>query len=291
MSDGPTAEQKINIATYFVMSSPTGELNDVVKDVQKLVQDPATLTDDVLTGIMKAYNHEQMAFAAHPTKNDGSMAMVSDFGAQGDGKYWNPTHNQNLSFDHKGQKFTGAADGKSPTPGAVDKFRAATQKALDTYLEASYKAGKVCGVVYGGADGRLTICISAKNVHLGNFWTGGWRSCYGIYAKAGSQSLNGTIKVGVHYFEDGNVQLHANVNQSAKVNVTGKEDETGTAIAGAIAKIENDFHAHLEEMYVKMHTTTFKQMRRFYSLQREPMKWSVAAHAMAAEVTSNKSQG
>jgi hypothetical protein len=46
-------------------------------------------------------------------------------------------------------------------------------------------------------------------------------------------------------------------------------DETGSAIVAAIAKFENDFHAHLEEMYVKMHTTTFKSMRRFYTLQRE----------------------
>ncbi len=96
-----------------------------------------------------------------------------------------------------------------------------------------------------------------------------------------------------------------------------KEDETGSSIAAAIGKIETDFHGHLEEMYVKMHTSTFKQMRRFYSLQREvphrtasfticlhvilfadsgvcssqPMKWSVAAHAMASEVASNKTQG
>jgi len=291
MSDGPTADQKLNIATYFIMSSPTGELSDVVKDVTKLVADPATLTDDAVTKIIKEYNHEQMAFAPHPSKNDGSMGMVSAFGLTADGKYWNPVHNQNLTFDHKNQKFTAAADGKSSADASLNKFRAATQKALDTYIEATYKAGKVCGVVYAGDSGKLTICISAKNIHLGNFWTGGWRSCYAIDCKSGSQELKGTIKVGVHYFEDGNVQLHANIDQAAKVAVTNKEEESGTAIVGAIAKIENDFHAHLEEMYVKMHTQTFKQMRRFYSLTKEPMKWSVAAHAMAAEVQSNKSQG
>lgn len=289
MGDGPTAEQKLNIATYFIMSSPTGELNDVVKDVTKLVQDPAVLTDEALTNIIKAYNHEQMAFAAHPAKADGSTGMVSEFGQTADGKYFNPVHNQNFTFDHKSQKFTGATDGKSSASAGLDKYRAATQKALDSYVDASYKAGKVCAVVYAGEGSRLTICISAKNVHLGNFWTGGWRACYGIDCKVGAaQPLTGTIKVGVHYFEDGNVQLHANVNQSAKVNVTAKEDETGSAIAASIAKIENDFHAHLEEMYVKMHTSTFKQMRRFYTLQREPMKWSVAAHAMASEVAANK---
>jgi len=286
MSEGPTAEQKLQIATYFIMSSPTGELNDVVKDVNKLVQDPATLTDEAVTKIIKEYNHEQMAFAPHP-KNDGTMCMVSTFGLTGDGRYYNAQINQTLTFDHKQQKFVAASDGKSTADAALNKYRAATQKALDGYVETTYKAGKVCAVAFA-ADGRLTICISAKNVHLGNFWTGGWRSCYNVDVKQGSDDLKGTIKVGVHYFEDGNVQLHANMDQAAKVNITAKDDESGGAIVAAIAKLENDFHAHLEEMYVKMHTTTFKSMRRFFTLQREPMKWSVAAHQMAAEVSANK---
>jgi len=287
MSDGPTAEQKLQIATYFVMSSPTGELNDVAKDVTKLVQDPATLTDDALTKIIKEYNHEQMAFAPIPGKTDGTMGMVSTYGLLGDGKYYNPQLNANLTFDHKQQKFTGSVEGKAVGDAAINKYRAATQKALDSYLDNSYKAGKVCGVVYV-SDGRLVVCVSAKNVHLGNFWTGGWRSCYNFDPKVGSTDVKGTIKVGVHYFEDGNVQLHANMEQATKVNITAKEDESGGAIVAAIAKLENDFHAHLEEMYVKMHTTTFKSMRRFFTLQREPMKWNVAAHQMAAEVTANK---
>jgi capping protein alpha len=287
MADGPTAEQKLQIAQYFIMSSPTGELNDVVKDVGKLVQDPATLTDDVLTRIMKEYNHEQMAFAPVPGKTDGTVGMVSTYGLTADGKYYNPQLNLTLTFDHKQQKFTGSSEGKAVGDAAVNKYRASTQKALDGYIDNQYKAGKVCAAVFV-ADSRLVICVSAKNVHLGNFWTGGWRSCYTVDTKVGSADLKGTIKVGVHYFEDGNVQLHSNIEQTAKINVTAKEDETGAAIVAAIAKIENDYHAHLEEMYVKMHTTTFKAMRRFYTYQREPMKWNVAAHQMAAEVQANK---
>jgi len=293
MGDGPTAEQKMSIATYFVMSSPTGELNDVVKDVTKLVSDPATLTDEAMTRIIKEYNHEQMAFAPHPTQAD-QFALVSAFGYMADGRYFNPVTNQAMTFDHKSGRFTAAADSKSTVDAGLNKYRAAVQKAVDGYIETSYKAGKVCAMVYAGDSGRLTICISAKNVHLGNFWTGGWRSCYGIdMNKTGAAELKGTIKIGVHYFEDGNVQLHSNFDQVAKVNVSAKEDDTGSAVAAAIAKIETDFHAHLEEMYVKMHTTTFKAMRRVLTIQKQHMNWNTAAHAMAAEVQagSNKQQG
>jgi len=291
MADGPTAEQKMSIATYFVMSSPTGELPDVLKDVTKLVSDPATLTDDAMTRIIKEYNHEQMAFGPHPNAAD-QLAMVSAFGMLPDGRYFNPVTNQAMTFDHKSGRFTAAADVKSGVDAGLNKYRVAVQKAVDSYIDLSYKAGKVCAMVYAGENGRLTICISAKNVHLGNFWTGGWRSCYGVdLNKQGGAELKGTIKIGVHYFEDGNVQLHSNFDQTAKVNITAKEEETGQAIAAAVAKIENDFHAHLEEMYVKMHTTTFKAMRRVLTIQKQHMNWNVAAHAMAAEVQSNKSQG
>jgi len=291
MSDGPTAEQKMNIATYFVMSSPTGELNDVVRDVTRLVADPATLTDDALSRIIKEYNHEQMTFAADPTKPD-QFAMVSAFGVQADGRYYNPVTNQAMTFDHKSGRFVAGVDTKSPVDAGLNKYRAAVQKAVDAYIDNSYKAGKVCAMVYASDSGRITVCISAKNVHLGNFWTGGWRSCYGVdMNKTGAAELKGTIKIGVHYFEDGNVQLHSNFDQLAKVNISAKEDETGQAIAAAIAKIENDFHAHLEEMYVKMHTSTFKQMRRVLTIQKQHMNWNVAAHAMAAEVQANKTSG
>jgi len=209
-----------------------------------------------------------------------------------DSRYFNPLTGQALTYDHKQGRFTAAADSKHRVDAGLDKYRAAVQKAVDAYIETSYKAGKVCAVVYAGENGRLTICISAKNIHLGNFWTGGWRSCYGVdLNKQGSVELKGTIKIGVHYFEDGNVQLHSNFDQVAKVNVSAKEDETGQAIAAAIAKIENDFHAHLEEMYVKMHTTTFKAMRRVLTIQKQHMNWNTAAHAMAAEVQANKTNG
>jgi capping protein alpha len=286
MSDGPTAEQKLNIATYFIMSSPTGELNDVVKDVTKLVSDSNTLNDEALTKIMKEYNHEQMAWAPDPT---GQPAMASAFALQSDGKYVNPNNNQNFTFDHKTQKISAAEAGAKQGDAGLNKYRAAVQKALDTYVDNAYKAGKVCAVAYAEAPNRITVCISAKNIHLGNFWTGGWRSCYGVDVKQGSADLKGTVKLGVHYFEDGNVQLHASFDQQTKVNISAKEEETGTAIVNAISKIENEFHSRLEEMYINMHTTTFKQMRRVLTLRKEFMQWNVAAHALAQEVTSNKS--
>jgi len=88
----------------------------------------------------------------------------------------------------------------------------------------------------------------------------------------------------VHYFEDGNVQLHTNYDKSQSITV-GDAAETGTEISKALNKIESEFQSNLEEMYVNMHRTTFKSMRRFLPITRQPMTWSSAAHSFASEVT------
>jgi len=130
-------------------------------------------------------------------------------------------------------------------------------------------------------------CISAKNVNLSNFWSGGWRSVYTVNVnKKGQAELKGNVKVNVHYFEDGNVQLHTNIDKTASINVQ-EEDATAKEIAKAVGKIETDFQANLEEMYVNMHRTTFKSMRRFLPINRQPMTWSVAAHSLASEVSKS----
>jgi len=190
-----------------------------------------------------------------------------------------------LKFDHRRRKFVEATDKKQSLPGAVAAYRASVQKSVDHYVSTSFKPGKVVGTVYGADTGVLTICVSAKNVNLANFWSGSWRSVYHLsVAKKGSQELKGNIKVQVHYFEDGNVQLHTNFDRTVTVNV-GSEDETGKEVSKALNKVESDFQSNLEEMYVNMHRTTFKSMRRFLPINRMPMTWSSAAHSLAGEVT------
>jgi len=83
----------------------------------------------------------------------------------------------------------------------------------------------------------------------------------------------------VHYFEDGNVQLHAAIEKNVKINVAD-EASTAAGLVKAIQRMETDYQAALEEMYVDMHDTTFKAMRRFLPISKMPMTWNVAAHSI-----------
>jgi len=73
-------------------------------------------------------------------------------------------------------------------------------------------------------------------VHLGAFWTGGWRSVYQLnVSSSGSQELSADIKVQVHYFEDGNVQLHTKFNTKSPI-VISDEKKTALEVAKTIKK-------------------------------------------------------
>jgi len=278
-----STSSKLNIATYFIMSSPPGEVDDVVTDVVKLVADEAAVSDETINSILRDYNAEQLVWG--PDVDEKTAIMVSAHGAVAGDEYVDYNTGRVLKFDHRRRKFTEATDKKQALPGPVAAYRASVQKALDGYCATSYKAGKVVGAVYGSDAGNLTICVSAKNVNLANFWSGSWRSVWHLnVSRRGAQELKGNIKVQVHYFEDGNVQLHTNFDRSQSVTV-GSEDETGKEVTKALNKLESDFQSNLEEMYVNMHRTTFKSMRRFLPINRLPMTWSTAAHSLAGEVT------
>jgi capping protein alpha len=266
------------------MSSPTGEVKEVIADVKKLVDDDSVMSKSNLTKIMQDYNTEQMVSANDP---DGVPVLVSTYGQVAESEFVDAATGRVLTFNHLTKEFTGVTDQKHVLSNDIKEIRDATASAVDEYVEGNYGSNKCTPAVYGNDNGNVTVCLAATNVHLSNFWTGNWRSVYTANVTSeGKNELKGSIKVHVHYFEDGNVQLHTTIEKKAPIDC-GSAQETGKNIANAIAKIEDEFQAQLEEMYVNMHRTTFKAMRRVLPISRKPMTWSSAAHSLASEV--NKS--
>jgi hypothetical protein len=90
-------QTKINIATYFIMSSPTGEVHDVLKgmesslccqkgcrdtrahehvaDVISLVNDPSVLTEERINAIMADYNTQNMVAATSPDGHEVQLCQ------------------------------------------------------------------------------------------------------------------------------------------------------------------------------------------------------------------------
>jgi len=272
-----TPEQKLNIASYIIQSSPTGEVHDVVVDVAKLVGDASVLSDDKLKTFMKSYNETEYQPV---TTKDGSKVCITAFGAVGEDEYLDPSTGKVFKFDHKKHTFLEETEKKQSLAENIAGYRAAIEKALEDYQGRQYKKDKCTISVYGADDGNITICLSARNVRLSSFWGGGWRStCTLNVGTKGTTEMKVGTKVNVHYFEDGNVQLHAAIDKTASVNV-GDEASTAEAVVKAFGSIESSFQSSLEEMYVDMHHSTFKSMRRFLPITKQPMQWNQYAHSL-----------
>lgn len=276
-----TPEQKINIANYFIMLSPTGECEEVLSDVSKLVGDKAILTEAVVNNMLKDYNQEHMVAAKTPS---GDKILVSSHGKVGDDMFVDPNTGKVLRFDHRKLEFKEETDQKQVLNADIQSYRTAIAKAVADYSSGQYKNGKCTSSVYGSDDGKIVVCLSAANVNLGNFWSGGWRSTFTLNVSTkGKTDMTGGSKLNVHYFEDGNVQLHAAKDSKYSIDV-GDADGTASQVAKAIGALESELQSNLEEMYVDMHRTTFKSMRRFLPLNRQPMNWNTFAHSLAQEI-------
>lgn len=93
-----------------------------------------------------------------------------------------------------------------------------------------------------------------------NFWNGRWRSTYTF--DPSSNSVRGTIKVDVHYYEDGNVRM----STSKKVEASGGSAD---AVVREIAKAENKFQEELNRGFTNLAEGSFKGLRRQLPVTRQ----------------------
>jgi capping protein alpha len=274
-------EEKVKIATHFLMSSPPAEIREVEKDVRRIV--PSNVfTDDMIVNTYRKYNLANFVVAKTP---DGSNMLVCSAGEVDNTHYTDPRAKKVYGFDHREQKWL-AEDG-SYEAGSAEDARDAVQAAVDKYVSSYYrndKDAKSCAAVYSTSDGKLEIRICGVASDLRNYWSGTWRSSYTV--DLGSNEISGSSKLLAHYFEDGNVQMKT--SQNFKGTFTASEgDALGTALTDMIKKFESDLHNELGEMYTTMSADTFKDMRRVLPVTKQKFDWSGVSSKLNSTMSSS----
>merc|ERR1712196_171062 len=126
-----------------------------------------------------------------------------------------------------------------------------------------------------GTDTSIIFCLEDHKYQPKNYWNGKWRSqwTYTIASGAGE----GLMRVQVHYYEDGNVQLRS--QRSATVEVP-LEDEAATAkkFFKKVAEVETQYQTAISENYSEMSHTTFKALRRQLPVTRQKVDWDKIAN-------------
>lgn len=263
---GISDEEIIQICNNFLLSAPPGEFLEVVTDVRHLLPDDS-LINDTAPATFREYNTDQMIHV----KLGSHTTLVSKYGEISDSEYLDPTTCQIFGFDHIRQAPTGSSrDGSSALDQSIEPHRKAFEQAAQQYCAEHYMNG-VCAV-YGG-KGLVTICISSQKFNPNNFWNGRWRSVWACSVSSGKATLSGNLRINVHYYEDGNVQLNTEATKSLSVQGASPAALASAALA-AIKQCESEFHAALEQSYATMSDTTFKALRRTLPITRMKIDWN-----------------
>ncbi|KAG6646641.1 hypothetical protein CIPAW_07G021500 [Carya illinoinensis] len=284
MADVEEAElsdkQKKEIAKWFLLNSPAGEIQYVSKDVKAILNDEE-LYNEAASEAFPLYNKSQMICLEMPGRIGD--VLVTSFGELKENEFLDLRTAQVAIVDHIKQVCTGlrpALDDELPSP-YVEEFRCSLDAEILKYVGEAYPKG-VCSVyctkgkdVEGpGSDFDLVVVISAARLSPQNFCNGSWRSVWNIEFKDVEQilELRGKLQVGAHYFEEGNVQLDAK-HECKDTTVFQSPDDCAITIASIIRHHETEYLASLEASYSNLPDTTFKDLRRKLPVTRTLFPW------------------
>jgi hypothetical protein len=113
---------------------------------------------------------------------------------------------------------------------------------------------------------------------------GRWRSFYTYDPSSGT--LEGAIKVDVHYYEDGNVRLLTTKPVTASIT-----SGTGSSILREIATAEKKYQDELNKGFTTLSEGTFKGLRRQLPITRQKIEWEkVAGYRLGQDIGGGSSR-
>ncbi|KAI8823584.1 F-actin-capping protein subunit alpha [Fimicolochytrium jonesii] len=269
-------EAKLQIVGGFLKESPPGEINDVFNDVRVLLEDEALLENGV-TSCFQEYNLEQFATVVPPGQQH--QVILSKYGQLDGERFVDPRSGTSFVVDHI--RHTASDAQPADSHGSSEPYRQALDTASIAYIEDHYPDGTA--TVYGGE--QLVLAIVDNKYNPNNFWNGRWRSVW--ITQPGATEVTGSLKVNVHYYEDGNVQLTANKDITFSVTDSGDPQAFAKAVIKQIAKAESDFQVALSEKFAEMSESIFKALRRALPITRSKINWdSIATYKVGSEISS-----
>ncbi|KAJ2759609.1 F-actin-capping protein subunit alpha, partial [Coemansia nantahalensis] len=248
---------KLAKAAGLLLHSPPGEVDDVFNDIRGIVGDDEALQSHI-EPVLAESNMQQFLVAEVPG-GGGSKVLLTPYNRAEGGRFVDPNTRTTFAFDNLHRT---ASDPQAAEGGAGEEeegLRAAVQRELDAYVAAHYPAGAASAFAHAGA---VVACVVSNRFSPGNFWNGSWRAVWS-YDPA-TRQLNGSAKIRVHYFEDGNVQLDTQSDFTADVPAAAAGDDGAAAkkVVAVIRQYEADFQQSISDGYRQLADKTFKGLRR-----------------------------
>ncbi|WVY94387.1 hypothetical protein V8G54_033475 [Vigna mungo] len=258
-------KHKVEIAKWFLLNSPPGEIKYVAKDVKSILNND-DLYNEAASEAFPIYNKSH-SISLQMANRSGDV-LVTSFGELEGNAFLEPRTAQVAIVDHVKQVCTDVrpATDEELASAYVEEFRCNMDVEVLKYVEEAYPKG-VCSVycINGkdvespGSNFELAVVISAARHSPQNFCNGSWSSVWNIEFKYDQQEVEvkGKMQVGAHYFEEGNVQLDAK-HECKDTILFQAPEECAVAITSIIRHHETEYFASLEASYLNLSDSTFK---------------------------------
>ncbi|KAK7517950.1 F-actin capping protein alpha subunit-domain-containing protein [Phyllosticta citriasiana] len=275
MTDTNDGLMKMSIDS-FIESAPPGELSNVTAAIKSI-----TGSSDVssLSPALQKYNEEQFTKVKLPGASD--PVIVSSFNSLGDSRYYDPSSQTSFAFDHVTQQ---ASDAQSHVlESAHADLVKSLLKSLSTHATEHYPAAAV-GAYPIESDERIAIVLVSSKYSPNNYWNGRWRSLY-VYEPA-SGKVTGSIKVDVHYYEDGNVRM---LTDKPVTTSAGSGGASGADVVKALALAERKYQEDLNRAFGSLSEGAFKGLRRQLPITRQKIEWEkISGYKLGQDIGSGK---
>lgn len=266
-------KDKIRISSQFLLQSPPGEFNEVFNDIRALLNNDTFLEKGCANAIAE-YNKNQFV----PVKIEGAEAptLITKFNELKDGYFLDPKSKKMFKYDHLRKDATDVSTANIQDVNENSElWRKTLQNEVDDYINEHYDRTGVSTVFV--TTESLVLCIESHQFQPKNFWNGRWRSEWHIpffNGKSSDFECHGKIRLQVHYYEDGNVQLISHKDIKVELKFTQDIVATAKEIIRVICENENSYQYGIHENYAAMFDTTFKVLRRPLPITRSKIDWT-----------------